>query len=71
MAFDTLEDQFGEMDLVMFPSVWERDNRMVELGSFLVVEGKLQHQERGTSVLVDNVRRNEVDDAVGELFNQK
>jgi DNA polymerase-3 subunit alpha len=70
MAFVTLEDQFGEVDLVVFPSVWERDNRIVELGSLLVVEGKLQHQERGTSVLVDNVRRIGVDDAVGELFNQ-
>jgi len=49
MAFVTIEDQFGEVDLVMFPAVWERDNRMVEQGSLLVVEGKLQHQERGTS----------------------
>ena len=70
MAFVTIEDQFGEVDLVMFPSVWERDNRMVEQGSLLVVEGKLQHQERGTSVLVDRVRRIGMDDSVGELFNQ-
>jgi DNA polymerase-3 subunit alpha len=70
MAFVTIEDQFGEVDLVMFPSVWERDNRMVEQGSLLVVEGKLQHQERGTSVLVDRVRRIGVDDSVGELLNQ-
>jgi len=70
MAFVTIEDQFGEVDLVMFPAVWERDNRMVEQGSLLVVEGKLQHQERGTSVLVDRVRRIGMDESVGELFNQ-
>jgi len=70
MAFVTIEDQFGEVDLVMFPAVWERDSRMVEQGSLLVVEGKLQHQERGTSVLVDRVSRIGMDDTAGELFNQ-
>ncbi len=57
MAFVTLEDQFGEMEVVLFPLVWERDNRMVEVGSLLVIEGKLQHQDRGTSILADKVRR--------------
>lgn len=70
MAFVTIEDQFGEVDLVLFPSVWERDNQMVEQGSLLVVEGKLQHQERGTSVLADKIRRIGVDDAAAELYNQ-
>ncbi len=70
MAFVTIEDQFGEVDLVLFPAVWERDNRMVEQGSLLVVEGKLQHQERGTSVLVDRVRRIGMDETAGELYNQ-
>ncbi len=70
MAFVTVEDQFGEVDLVLFPAVWERDNRMVEQSSLLVVEGKLQHQERGTSVLVDRVRRIGMDESVGELYNQ-
>lgn len=70
MAFVTIEDQFGEVDLVMFPAVWERDSRMVEQGSLLVVEGKLQHQERGTSVLVDRVSRIGMDDTAAELFSQ-
>jgi len=35
-----------------------------------VVEGKLQHQERGTSVLVDRVRRIGMDEAAGELFDK-
>ena len=70
MAFVTIEDQFGEVDLVMFPAVWERDNHMVEQGSLLVVEGKLQHQERGTSVLADRVRRIGMDESTGEVINQ-
>ena len=70
MAFVTIEDQFGEVDLVMFPAIWERDNRMVEQGSLLVVEGKMQHQERGSSVLVDRVRRIGMDETAGELVNQ-
>lgn len=70
MAFVTIEDQFGEVDLVLFPAVWERDSHMVEQGSLLVVEGKLQHQERGTSVLADRVRRIGVDDSTGEVINQ-
>ena len=69
MGFVTIEDQFGTIDVVMFPSVWERDNNMVEQGSLLVVEGKLQHQDRGTSVLADRVRRIAVDGSTGELIN--
>lgn len=43
---------------------------MVEQGSLLVVEGKLQHQERGTSVLADRVRRIGMDESTGEVINQ-
>jgi len=47
MAFVTLEDSFGEIELVLFPSTWAKTSHMVEVGSLLVVEGKMQHQERG------------------------
>ncbi len=69
MAFVTLEDSFGEIELVLFPSTWAKTSHMVEVGSLLVVEGKMQHQERGgDSVIANSVSRIQVDDAISEAF---
>ena len=62
MAFVTLEDNFGEIEIVMFPNVWAKSRHMVEPGSLLVIEGKMQHQERGDSIIADAVARIEVDE---------
>ncbi len=69
MAFVTLEDSFGEIELVLFPSTWAKTSHMVEVGSLLVVEGKMQHQERGgDSVIANSVSRIQVDDAISEAL---
>lgn len=55
MAFVTLSDAFGDMDLVFFPKTWEQYSQIVDSGSVLLVEGKVQHRDSSISVLVDNV----------------
>ncbi len=55
MAFVTLTDAFGDMDLVFFPKTWENYSSLVDTGVALLVEGKLQHRDTSVSVLVDSV----------------
>ncbi len=69
MAFATIEDNFGEMEIVIFPSVWSKTKHMVEPGSLLIVEGKMQHnKDRGDSVLADSISRIEVENTFIESF---
>lgn len=53
MAFVTLSDAFGDMDLVFFPRSWEKYGDIVNVGSVLLVDGKAQHRDNKVSVLVD------------------
>ena len=55
MAFVTLTDAFGDMDLVFFSKIWEKNSSLVDTGAVLLVEGKLQHRDTSVSVLVDSV----------------
>jgi DNA polymerase-3 subunit alpha len=57
MAFVTIEDNAGEVELVLFPSVWETCGSQVESGALLLVKGKVDHRESGVSVLADQVSR--------------
>ena len=54
MAFVTLSDAFGDMDLVFFPKTWEQYQQIVDVGRVLLVEGKAQHRDSKISILVDN-----------------
>ncbi len=53
MAFVTLSDAFGDMDLVFFPKTWEQYQQIVDVGVVLLVEGKAQHRDSTVSILVD------------------
>jgi len=61
MGFVTLEDSVGDVELVVFPSVWERSSQLIETGALLVVKGKLDKRENGDSVLVDQITRENLD----------
>lgn len=61
MAFVTVEDNFGEIELVLFPNVWERSLQIVDVGALLVVNGKVDHRANGFSILVDQVTRVETE----------
>ena len=55
MAFVTLSDAFGDMDLVLFPKTWEQYQQIIDVGTALLVEGKAQHRDSSISILVDKV----------------
>ena len=62
MGFVTIEDSVGDIELVVFPSVWERSSQLIETGALLVVKGKIDKRENGDSVLVDQITRENLDD---------
>lgn len=55
MAFAKLEDTQGVMDLVLFPSVWERTSDLVAHDRVIIVEGKLDARDAESKILVDRV----------------
>lgn len=62
MAFVTLSDAFGEMDVVFFSRTWEKYSSIVNAGSVLLIEGKVKHRDTNISVSVDKATLVEVDD---------
>jgi len=57
MGFVTIEDNTGEIELVIFPSVWETSASQIEGGALLLVKGKVDHRESSVSILADQVTR--------------
>lgn len=54
MAFAVLEDLPGQIELVIFPSVYEKYNNLIEEGNVVLVEGHIQASEvEEPKILVD------------------
>ncbi len=56
MAWVTLEDLTGVIELVLFPRVWEQYQFALEIGGVIVAEGKVDARSTPAKVLVDNIR---------------
>ena len=56
MAWVTLEDLTGVIELVLFPRTWEKFQFALEVGGVIVAEGKVDAQSTPSKVLVDNIR---------------
>ncbi|KAF0109077.1 MAG: DNA polymerase III subunit alpha [Anaerolineaceae bacterium] len=56
MAWVTLEDLTGVIELVLFPRAWEKYQFALEIGGVIVAEGKVDAQSSPPKVLVDNIR---------------
>jgi len=56
MAWVTLEDMTGTIELVMFPRLWERFQFAIEVGGVIAAEGKVDARSTPAKVLVDNIR---------------
>lgn len=61
MAFVTLEDISGLIDLVVFPNTWEKFRSQVDIDNLLIVEGKADMGRGELKILVDNIRLVDVD----------
>ena len=55
MAFLTLEDLEGRVDLVVFPRVWKAHKDKLQEGRIVLVRGKLDARRDEPAVLVDDV----------------
>lgn len=55
MAFVTIEDPQGVVDLVVFPNVWERFAGLVQYDKLIIVEGKMDAQNNEGKILVDKI----------------
>ncbi|MNK65880.1 Error-prone DNA polymerase [compost metagenome] len=54
VTFMTMEDESGFVNLVVWPTVWERHVRLAKTEAFLGVDGKLQIQQGVTHVIVES-----------------
>jgi len=55
MAFVTIEDLQGSIDLVIFPRAWERLGEIVDYDRIVLVEGRVDTGGAEPKVLVDNI----------------
>jgi len=68
MGFATIEDQYGEIDLVLFVKTWQAYNAILDPGALVIVRGNADAREQGVSVKVDSITRVETD-GLGESFS--
>ena len=55
MAFLTLEDEHGTLDIVLRKEVYEEYGHVIRGSKFLVVEGRVQRRGGGVSLLATEV----------------
>ena len=58
MAFATIEDIQGAIDLVLFPNTWKQYGELVRFDEIIYVRGKADANSGDTKVLVDKVSTN-------------
>jgi DNA polymerase-3 subunit alpha len=56
MAFATIEDIQGAIELVIFPKVWEKMGALVQMETVILVEGKADTEKADPKVLVDTIK---------------
>ena len=55
MAFASLKDHTGQIDLVIFPKIYQTTQDCWQEDNLLIVEGKVEKREEGTNLLVNRV----------------
>ena len=55
MAFITLEDTAGAVEVVVFPDAFAKSSHLLSADEPLVVLGKVEHEERGAKIIADSV----------------
>lgn len=56
MAWVNLEDLHGNVELVLFPRLWEKFQFALEVGGLILAEGKADAQSTPPKILVDDIR---------------
>jgi len=68
MAFFTLEDLEGEIDIVLFPKIYNKNIQHLEEDNLLIVKGSFSTTEKGGSLLADELL--DIDNAIEHLAKQ-
>jgi DNA polymerase-3 subunit alpha len=55
MGFATIEDVQGNIDLVIFPSVWDQYSEVIDFDNIILVDGKADTKGAEPKVLVDKI----------------
>ena len=56
MAFATLEDMQGSVELILFPRVWKKVEALVKIDKVVLVKGKVDSTNQEPKILVDDVQ---------------
>lgn len=56
MGFVTMEDIQGNIELVLFPKIWEKFRDGMTVGQIIIVEGKVDQSNPPPKILVDMIR---------------
>ena len=56
MAFATLEDLQGEVELVIFPRVWRQVANQIEVDKLILAEGRVDPESSEPKLLVDTIK---------------
>jgi DNA polymerase-3 subunit alpha len=67
MAFATVEDLQGPIELVIFPKVWERFSLLVQMETVIIADGKIDSASGDPKILVDTIRAIQLEDVTDEM----
>ena len=57
MAFVTLEDLYGTVELIIFPRTYDKYSRYIEEDSIVIIEGKISvHEEEDIKIICETVK---------------
>src|SRR5215216_4076292 len=56
MGFVTLEDIQGNIELVLFPKIWQKTHAQLTVGQIVIVEGKVDTNSTPPKILVDEIK---------------
>jgi DNA polymerase-3 subunit alpha len=56
MAFATLEDIQGEVELVIFPRAWKQISNQMEIDKLVIAEGRIDPESSEPKLLVDTIK---------------
>ncbi len=67
MAFATVEDLQGPIELVIFPKVWDKFGPLVQMETVIIADGKVDSASGDPKILVDTIRAIRLEDVTDEM----
>jgi len=64
MAFVTIEDIQGPIEIVVFPRTWERFGKLITIDCVLIVEGRVDSESGDPKVLADQIQELDLEEAL-------